>query len=183
MKPNSDQDCTPFGWYCVRSKPRSEQVASFHLEKLEGVQVFVPLTRRIRKSRSIEKSSQALFPGYLFAQFDPKENLRAVNYCQGVSYVVKREQTAVRVPEAVLQELKAIAEDGILDIVDLPHQVGDEIHIVNGLFRGGEGKIVRLAPARERIKVLFEILGRETEMEISEEDVDFPSSNPMTVTN
>ena len=70
-----------------------------------------------------------------------------------------------------------------MDIVDLPHCIGDEVQIVSGLFRGGAGKIVRLAPARERIKVLFEILGRETEVEISEEDIDFPSSNPMTATN
>ena len=183
MKAHSDQDSNSCGWYCIRSKPRSEQIASHHLEKLDGVTVFVPLMRRVRKSGSGEASSQALFPGYLFAQFDPRENLRAVNYCQGVSYVVKREQKAVRVPESILEELKTIAVDGILDVVDLPHKVGDEIQIVNGLFRGGEGKIVRLAPARERIKVLFEILGRETEMEISEEDIDFPSSNPMAATS
>ncbi len=183
MKQKVVSDSALLGWYCVRSKPRSERVATSHLEKIAGVEVFLPRTCRIRKSHSVSQCPQALFPGYLFARFDPNENLRAVNYCLGVSYVVKCQRKAVRVPDAIIAELTAIASDGVLDIVDLPHRVGDEIRIVSGLFRGGEGKIVRLAPARERIKVLFEILGRETEVEISEEDVDFPSSNPMTVTS
>ena len=89
----------------------------------------------------------------------------------------------MKVPDIIISELQAIGTEGILDIVDLPHSIGDEVRIVSGLFSGGEGKIVRLAPARERIKVLFEILGRETEVEISEEDIDFPSSNPMTAAN
>ncbi|MFP6854561.1 MAG: transcription termination/antitermination NusG family protein [Opitutales bacterium] len=168
-------------WFCVRSKPRSEKLATFHLDKLDGVEVFFPHVRRVRKSRSSTESTQPLFPGYLFAQFDPRQNLRAVHYCQGVSYVVKCQQKPVRVPNVVMVELKKVAMEGILEVVDLPHQVGDEVRIVSGLFRGGEGKIVKLAPARERIKVLFEILGRETEVEIAEVDVDFPSSNPMTV--
>ena len=176
-------ECDPLGWYCVRSKPRSESVASFHLEKLEGVTVFLPRARRIRKSRSSSHSSQPLFPGYVFARFDPKTNLRAVHYCQGVSYVVKRQQKPVKVNDGVIATLNKVTTDGILDVVDLPHRVGDEIQIVSGLLCGGEGKIVRLAPARERIKVLFEILGRETEVEISEEDIDFPSSYPLTATN
>ena len=172
-----------FGWYCLRSKPRAEQIANFHLQKIEGVKAFLPQARRIRKSRSCTQNSKPLFPGYIFAHFDPVDNLRAVNYCQGVSYVVKCQQKAVRVPDIIISELKTIGTDGIMDIVDLPHCIGDEVQIVSGLFRGGAGKIVRLAPARERIKVLFEILGRETEVEISEEDIDFPSSNPMTATN
>ena len=183
MKVTSDSDLPSLGWYCLRSKPKAEQIANLHLQKLEGVEAFLPQARRIRKSRSTAQSSQPLFPGYLFAYFDPVENLRAVNYCQGVSYVVKCQQKAVRVPDFIIEELNAIGTDGVLDVVDLPHAIGDEVQIVSGLFRGGEGKIVRLAPARERIKVLFEILGRETEVEISEEDIDFPSSNPMTVAN
>ena len=183
MKGPSDSDSTTSGWFCIRSKPRSERIAYSHLSKLEGVKVFFPHTRRIRKSRSTGASTQPLFPGYLFAQFNPRDNLRTVNFAHGVSYVVKCQQKAVRVPDEVIAELTNISEGGVLDIVDLPHRVGDEVRIVSGLFRGGEGKIVRLAPARERIKLLFEILGRETEVEISEEDIDFPSSNPMTAAN
>ena len=108
MKQKTHFDSAKLNWYCVRSKPRSERVATFHLDKLEGVEVFCPHTRRVRKSRSENQSMQPLFPGYLFAQFDPNDNLRAVNYCQGVSYVVKCQQKPVKVPDAVIAELTSI---------------------------------------------------------------------------
>ena len=183
MKLKSESNFATCDWYCIRCKPRSEKLAAFHLQKLEDVAIFLPRTQRVRKSQSVVSSEKPLFPGYIFAQFEPGNNLRAVNYCLGVSYVVKRDQKPVKVPAEVIAELNTLGADGVLDIVDLPHRIGDDVQIIKGLFRGGEGKIVRLAPARERIKVLFEILGRKTEVEISEEDIDFPSSNPMTVTN
>jgi len=39
--------------------------------------------------------------------------------------------------------------------------------------------VTQLIPARDRIRVLFEILGRPTEVEINEDDVDFPSAHPI----
>ena len=40
--------------------------------------------------------------------------------------------------------------------------------------------MTQLLPARERVKVLFEILGQPTEMEIDENSLDFPSAHPMS---
>ena len=57
--------------------------------------------------------------------------------------------------------------------------VGDKIKVISGLFKGDEGIVTKLVPARERVKVLFEILGRPTEVEISEDEVDFPSAHPI----
>ena len=68
---------------------------------------------------------------------------------------------------------------GILEIPDLPHQVGDKVTIIAGLFKGASGKVTRLVSARERVKVLFEFLGRETEAEIDEDSLDFPKAHPM----
>ena len=39
--------------------------------------------------------------------------------------------------------------------------------------------VTKLIPARERVRVLFEILGRPTEVEIDEQEVDFPSAHPI----
>ena len=69
--------------------------------------------------------------------------------------------------------------DGVLEIPDQPHHVGDKVTIVTGLFKGGIGKVTRLVSARDRVKVLFEFLGRSTEMEIDEDSLDFPKAHPM----
>ena len=51
--------------------------------------------------------------------------------------------------------------------------------MISGLFKGDQGVVTQLIPARERVRVLFEILGRPTEVEIDEQEVDFPSAHPI----
>ena len=166
------------GWFCLRAKPRLEKVASATLSSLKNVDVFLPLT--IRPKKNAPSLFKPLFPGYLFARFDPVVNLRNINFSRGVSYVVSRKEIPVPIPNQVMTELKLISPDGIVEIPDQPHKVGDNVKIINGLFRGGKGKVTQLIPARDRVKVLFEILGQPTEIEIDEESLDFPSAHPMS---
>jgi transcriptional antiterminator RfaH len=166
------------GWYCIRSKPRMEMVAAATLQTLENVEVFLPRTIRPPKAKAY--SAKALFPGYLFARFDPVNHIRNVHYAPGVGYVVRRKEVPVHVPPQVMIELRLISPDGILEIPDLPHKIGDKVKVISGLFCGDEGTVTQLVPARERIKILFEILGRPTEVEIDEDIIDFPSAHPMS---
>ena len=104
-----------------------------------------------------------------------------MQYARGVSYVVRRKEIPVPVPPQVMIEIRIISPDGILQIPDQPHKVGDSVRVISGLFQGDEGKVTQLVPARQRVKVLFEILGRATEVEIDEDTVDFPSAHPLGV--
>jgi len=173
----NELDDWSMGWYCIRSKPRMEMMAAATLQTLDDVEVFLP--RTIRPSKAKAFSAKALFPGYLFARFDPVNHIRNVHYARGVGYVVRRKEVPVHVPPQVMIELRLISPDGILEIPDLPHRVGDKVKVIAGLFRGDEGTVTQLVPARERVKILFEILGRPTEVEIDEDIVDFPSAHPM----
>jgi transcription antitermination factor NusG len=51
--------------------------------------------------------------------------------------------------------------------IDPSIKVGEAVEIIEGPFRGLEVLVTRLLPAKERIQVLFEFLGRSVEMEIS----------------
>jgi len=165
------------GWYCLRAKPRQEMVASSTLSTLNNVEVFLPRTQRARKVKP--QPLKPLFPGYFFARFDPIEHLRNVHYARGVAYVVRRKGIPVHVSPQVMIELRLISPDGILEIPDEPHKVGAKIKAISGIFKGDEGVVTKLVPARERVRVLFEILGRPTEVEIGEQEVDFPSAHPI----
>ena len=166
------------GWFCLRAKPRMEKVASATLSSLKNVDVFLP--RTIRPKKTAPSIIKPLFPGYLFARFDPILHLRNITFARGVAYVICRKDVPVRVPNQVMVELKLISPDGVVEIPDHPHKVGDNVKIISGLFKGGKGKVTQLLPARERVKVLFEILGQPTEMEIDENSLDFPSAHPMS---
>ena len=178
MSESVSRDWT-LGWYCVRSKPRSENAAAHSLTALDGVDVFLP--KAVPQHKRNAPPPQALFPGYLFARFDPILNMRAVQYSHGVAYVVRRNLKPIPVPNHVIKDLDGITVDGVLEIPDRPHQVGDQVTIIAGLFKGGSGKVICLVSARERVKVLFEFLGRSTEVEIDEDSLDFPKAHPMKV--
>ena len=165
------------GWYCIRAKPRQEMVASATLSTLEEVEVFLPRTQRTRKANS--GPLKPLFPGYFFARFDPIEHLRNVHYARGVAYIVRCKGVPVHVSPQVMVELRLLSPDGIVEIPDQPHRVGDNIKVISGLFQGEQGVVTQLIPARERVRVLFEMLGRPTEVEIDEQEVDFPSYHPI----
>ena len=73
------------GWYCLRSKPRMENVAAASLSSLEDVDVFLPRTQR--QNQKIKQPVKPLFPGYFFARYDPIKHLRNVHYARGVAYL------------------------------------------------------------------------------------------------
>lgn len=177
MKHSDEKGDWSMGWYCVRAKPRMETVAAATLQTLKSVDVFLPRTVRPKKIKC--SPIKPLFPGYFFARFDPIVHLRNVHFARGVSYVVRRKEIPVPVSPQVMLELRLISPDGILEIPDKPHRIGDKVKAIAGLFEGEQGDVTQLIPSRERIKVLFEILGRPTEVEIDENFLDFPSTHPM----
>ncbi len=177
MKHSDEKGDWSMGWYCVRAKPRMETVAAATLQTLKSVEVFLPRTVRPKKIKC--SPIKPLFPGYFFARFDPIVHLRNVHFARGVSYVVRRKEIPVPVSPQVMLELRLISPDGILEIPDKPHRIGDKVNAIAGLFEGEQGDVTQLIPSRERIKVLFEILGRPTEVEIDENFLDFPSTHPM----
>jgi transcriptional antiterminator RfaH len=166
------------GWYCLRAKPRMEMLAAQTIGTLSDVDVFLPRTVRPKKEKPAP--AKPLFPGYFFARFDPIVHLRNVHFALGVSYIVRRKEVPVHVPSQVMIELRLISPDGILEIPDQPHNIGDKVKVISGLFKGDEGTVTQLVSAKERVKVLFEILGRPTEVEINENLLDFPSAHPMS---
>ena len=51
--------------------------------------------------------------------------------------------------------------------LDCSVKVGQSVEIIEGPFQGLEVVVTNLLPAKERIRVLFEFLGRPLEIEIS----------------
>ena len=51
--------------------------------------------------------------------------------------------------------------------IDSSLKVGQPVHIVEGPFRGLEVVITQMLPAKERIRVLLDFLGRSIEIDVS----------------
>jgi transcription antitermination factor NusG len=111
--------------------------------------------------------TEALFPNYLFARFEWFQSQALVRSCQGVSGVVRFGDQVPEVPADTLNDLRAYMEDAELKTVSFSLLEGDDVEIVEGPFRGQNGVVKQLLPAHERIKVLLEVLGGVTEVDLS----------------
>ena len=153
-------------WFCLRSQLKHEHIAAAHLAKFEDVTVFNP---RIRFARSTRQGpvwvTESLFPNYLFARFNWKTGLSKVRYAAGVSNVVHFGLQWPTIPDEVIAQLRlTLGKDEIHEI--LPVGVGDTVDISGGVMHGLQGVITQVLPARERVKVLLDFLGRQTTVEV-----------------
>ena len=147
-------------WYCLRSQPKHEHIAAAHLRLCEDVEVYCP---RVKIQRSTRRGlvwfTEALFPNYLFARFEMARWHAQVRYAQGVSGILRFGLDYPTVPEQTLTDLRAFMQDAELKTVSYSIAEGDSVEIVEGPFRGQTGVVQQLLPARERVKVLLEVLG------------------------
>jgi transcriptional antiterminator RfaH len=147
-------------WYCVRSKPKKERLASRSLSTLEGVDVFCPQIRFQRKTvRGTVWFQEAMFPGYLFARFDLFEMKGKVSYSPGVLNIPVFGGWYVPVPDEVIESLKSDLDSESLVEAVLPLEVGEETTILTGSMQGLKVKVIKLMPAQDRVGVLMELLG------------------------
>src|ERR1700741_2584738 len=163
---------TELAWFCLRSQPKHEHIAAAHLRILQGVTVFCP---RIRFKRVTRQGSvwvtEAMFPGYLFAHFGLAEMHRQVRYAHGVSGIVRFADRYPTIDEGALEQLRA--HTGHSEVKERSYKIsqGDDVRIVEGAFAGLEAVVVQVLPAKERVKILMDFLGRKIEAEVEHASV------------
>jgi transcriptional antiterminator RfaH len=176
----AETNAKELSWYCLRSQPKHEHIAAAHLRKLERVTVFCP---RIKFKRTIRQGTawvtEAMFPGYLFAQFELSEMQRLVRYTHGVSGIVQFGGRYPTIEDRALAHLQE--QTGVGEIMELNYQLcqGDSVKIVEGAFVGLEAVVTQVVPAKERIKILMEFLGRKVEAEVEHASVLLEVAHPL----
>lgn len=110
--------------------------------------------------------TESMFPTYLFARFNWKQSLEAVKHTFGVSGVVHFGYFWPVVPDGVIDELqKLVGEEGVR-VLEPSIRVGEEVEVASGAFEGFHGIVTRVMPARDRVAVLLDFLGRQTTVEL-----------------
>ena len=155
-------------WYCVRTKPKRERMASAHLASLHGLDVFCPQIRFRRKTkRGPVWFQEAMFPGYMFARFDMMEMKRTVAYAPGVLNIPVFNNRYVPVPESIIDSIKRDLDEESVADASLPLEVGDETTVLEGSMRGLKVKVIRVMSGEDRVAVLLEMLGTLVEAEFA----------------
>jgi transcriptional antiterminator RfaH len=155
-------------WFCVRTHAKHEHIAAAQLRQEAHIKVFLPRIRYKRSTRSgMVWVTEALFRDYFFARFDLDFALRRVQAARSVRGVVHFGYRWPAIPDSAFAELQAAL--GCLDIrqVEETLRPGDVVHIGGGPMHGLEGVVTRVMPARERVALLLEFLGRQTMVELN----------------
>ena len=167
-------------WFCVHCQPKHEHIAAAHLRKLEGVEVYCP---RIRFKRVTRQGpawvTEAMFPTYIFSRFEFETMNRLVSYSQGVRNILRFGQRYAVIENDVIKNLQQHTDSAEVVVADYRLVPGDGVRIVQGIFKGLDGVVTQILPAKERVKVLLEFLGRTMEVEIKQPAVLSEMGHPL----
>ena len=159
-------------WYCARTKPKHEHIAATNLRKNLNLEVFHPRLRIERATRrGVVRVNEPLFPCYIFFRCLIDEKLTEIRRTSGVSTVVHFAHRIPKIADAVIEELKECFEGEETMTVEDRISPGDEVIVAEGAFRGMSAFVLRVMPARKRVQVLLDVLGRPTPAELDENSV------------
>lgn len=164
-------------WFCLRAHPKHEHVAAAVLRRQHNISCFSP---RVRFRKATRRGAvwfvESMFPGYLFAQFVYRSSYRAVQHSSGINGVVHFGDNLAIVDLETMAALQDRAGDDETLTVDPAIKVGQSVKIAEGPLCGLEAVVTHVLPAKERIRVLLEFLGRSVEMEVEKPKV-LPATN------
>lgn len=174
-----DTEATTRAWFCVRSQLKHEHIAAATLRQLPETEVFNP---RIRFKRATRRGpvwvTESLFPNYLFARFDWRLSLRLIHHTGGVAGIVHFGSRWPTIPDAAIAELRSAIGENELRVIDPSLNIGQEVRISGGAFDGLEGIITRVIPGRQRVAVLLDFLGRQSTVELKDDQLIKLSTGP-----
>ena len=154
-------------WYCVRSKPKHEHIASGQLRMLPDVEVFCPLIRYQKVTvRGPVWFTEAVFPGYVFARLNLAEELRKVSTTLGVDGIVHFRQRYAELEDSLVDAMRNHLDGKEIKCFSVPIAVGEHAQVIDGPFVGLDVVVTRFVSARERVRILLNVLGRVVEADV-----------------
>lgn len=155
-------------WFAVHCHAGKERTAESHLLR-QGFGVFLPLLRcGEAKAARPRRVLAPLFPGYVFAGFDPRTAAwRRVNGTYGVKKLVSFGETPEPVPPAFMATLRQSCDEASVFSFRraADFREGDRVKLAAGPFMGMIGEIAAMG-GPDRAWLLLAILGRTTRVSV-----------------
>ena len=163
-------------WYAVSTKPHQEKQAELHIKQC-GIECFLPLLKENKIIRRTRKEViEPLFPGYLFARFDPDKHCRAVSYATGVRKIVEFGSGPFELDATLIDAIKQRLNNGYVTLMPVRPVHGQVMHINSGPLAGLEAVFVREMTDRNRVLLLLNTLGLHARLNMSINQVSLPQA-------
>jgi len=159
-------------WYLVYTKPKSELKAQENLNR-QGYKTYLPMVERNRRRYGKNlKTTEAFFFRYLFINLDHEhDNWAPINSTIGVAQLIRFGSLPAVVPEKLIKSLKQNEDDaGFQQVENEKLKLGKNVEIINGPFSGHQG-ICQQLKSSERVVLLLDIVGKNTQVTLSMNDL------------
>jgi transcriptional antiterminator RfaH len=108
---------------------------------------------------------EPLFPCYLFVRCVIEEKMTQIKHATGISLVHFGDRIP-QVADSIIEELQECFEAEEPMMVENRLLPGDEVSVAEGAFAGMRAFVLRNLPAKKRVQILLDILGRPTPVEV-----------------
>ena len=153
-----------FPWFGVRTRSNYEKITATVLDN-KGFEQYLPTYRsRRRWSDRVVETKQALFPGYVFCRFDPKNRLPILT-TPGVVAIVGCGNEPAPISD---EEIAAVQMILISELASSPCPFlseGQRIRVIRGALTGVEGILMK-KKSSWRLVVSVSMLQRSISVEI-----------------
>lgn len=160
-------------WYLVFTKVKSERKAKENLAR-QGYTTYLPMTqKKVRRKGKYVHVTEPFFPRYLFIKLNTEtDNWGPIRSTVGVACIVRFGCMPAVVPDELITAFKQ--QEDVLGLqhnqVEKSWHPGDKIVVLDGPFAGYQG-IFQEAKSAERVAILLEIVGRNTQVTLSMHDL------------
>jgi transcriptional antiterminator RfaH len=150
----------PRQWFCVQTKPRYEDFATFNLVN-KAITVYSPKVEelRVRNHKNI-KRVVPLFPSYIFARLNLLSEHDKVRWTPGVKQILRDSRGPIYIEDEIIDGIAAALknkkhrENGKL-------KMGDAVAVSGGAFSGLNGVFQYYSSGEARVKVLLDLIYRQ----------------------
>lgn len=151
-------------WHVCVTDSRAERETVEDIHALNaGFQAYCPTQRHKRFIRGHKVICEsALFPRYIFVEFDASDNWPALLEVDGICDVLRNNGTPSPVPDGVTEKLMRLERHGLFDFTQAPNPFppGTKVRVVDEPFADLLA-VVRRVRSNDRCDVLLRWLGRE----------------------
>jgi transcription antitermination factor NusG len=153
-----------FPWFALQVRTRQEASVADQLTG-QGYERFLPLYKvRKRWSDRIKEVEAALFPGYLFCRFDPRDRLPILK-TPGVIQIIGFKDGPTAVDESEIRSIQQLVTAGVAHQPWPFLSAGDRVRIDSGPLVGLEGILTEVKRSH-RLVLSVTLLQRSVAVEI-----------------
>jgi len=160
---------TPDRWFAVWTRSRHEQVVKTQLDE-KRVTAFLPTISRWSRWKDRKKKIDVpLFPGYVFARFDPVERLGVLK-CSGVVSIVSFNGEPAPVPDHEIEDIRTLVESTLPYDPCPTIKTGSRVEVVHGPLKGVVGRLTRKG-TQSRLVLSVDLIGQAVSVQVDAADV------------